>query len=305
MPALKARRSDRIGTRAGAPPDKRAKPGAGGARRSRPSGRPPGRFSRRRERRPFRRLAAAGLAAAAVLGVAVGAWLLDVPARALAAFEAGAAAVGQAAAAGLAVEEVFIEGRRRAPADDLRASLGVSRGDAILAVDPAAAAARLEANPWVAEARVERRLPDVLYIRIVERRPMALWQHRGELGVVDASGHVLTRRVEDYAALPLIVGAGAPAALPALVAAMAAAPDLRRRVSAASRVGNRRWTLRFDDRVDVLLPSGPPERGLVRLAALQRRSAILDASIARIDLRLPDRVLVRLVDGPPDAESNA
>lgn len=200
---------------------------------------------------------------------------------------------------------MFIEGRRRAPADELRASLGISQGDAILAIDPAAAAARLEANPWVAEARVERRLPDVLYIRIVERRPMALWQHRGALGVVDASGRVLTRRVEDYAALPLIVGPGAPAALPALVAAMAAVPDLRRRVSAASRVGDRRWTLRFDDRVDVLLPSGPPERALARLAALQRRSAILNASVARIDLRLPDRVLVRLVDGAPDAESNA
>lgn len=305
MPALKARRSDRIGTRAGAPADKRAKPGAGGARRSRSAGRPPGRFSRRQGWHPHRRAAAAGLAAAVVLGAAAGAWLLDVPARGLAAFEAGVAAVAQAAAAGLAVEEVFVEGRRRAPADELRASLGISRGDAILAVDPAAAAARLEANPWVAEARVERRLPDVLYVRIVERRPMALWQHRGALGVVDASGRVLTRRVEDYAALPLIVGAGAPAALPALVAAMAAAPDLRRRVSAASRVGNRRWTLRFDDRVDVLLPSGPPERALARLAALQRRSAILDASVARIDLRLPDRVLVRLVDGAPKAESNA
>ena len=305
MPALKARRSDRIGTRAGEPPDKRTKPGAGRARRSRPAVRPAGRFSRRRGWHPFRRAAAAGLATAVVLGVAGGAWLLDVPARGLAAFEAGVAAVAQAAAAGLAVEEVFIEGRRRAPADELRASLGISQGDAILAIDPAAAAARLEANPWVAEARVERRLPDVLYIRIVERRPMALWQHRGALGVVDASGHVLTRRVEDYAALPLIVGPGAAAALPSLIAAMAAVPDLRRRVSAASRVGDRRWTLRFDDRVDVLLPSGPPERALARLAALQRRSAILDASVARIDLRLPDRVLVRLVDGAPDAESNA
>ena len=291
MPALKARRSDRVG--AAHRRARKAAPAANKARAARVLRKP-------RRWRISRRLAARALALAVVLGAAV-AWQSGGAQRAVAALKAGA--VEATVDAGMAVDEVFIEGRRHAPMEGLRKSLGIARGDAILTIDLAAARARIEANPWVAAARIERRLPDRLHIRIVERRPVALWQHRGEVAVVDRAGRVLTRSgVAAYAALPLVVGSGAPAALPALAAAMAEAPELRRRLSAASWIADRRWTLRFDDRTDVLLPEGPPERAWRRLAALQRRAAILDADVTRVDLRDPGRVLVRLA-GAADPES--
>ena len=241
------------------------------------------------------------LAAVAALVVGVAVWKTGAAAHGAAWLEREAIAVS--VAAGLAVDEVFIVGRREAPLKDLRESLGVARGDPMLRIDPAQMRERLEANPWVAAARVERRWPDILHIRIVERRPMALWQHRGALGVVDRDGRVLTRgRVERYAALPLIVGEGAPAALPSLLAAMSASAELSPRLSAASWVGGRRWTLRFDDRIDVLMPEGPPAAAWKQLEELQRRAAVLDAGLKRIDLRGGDRVLVRL-DESAAAES--
>ena len=250
---------------------------------------------RRRGPRP-RTLRALALLAVVAAGAAV--WKTGMAARGVA--WAGSAAV----AAGLAVDEVFVAGRRHAPMAALRESLGVARGDPLLRIDLAQARARLEANPWVAAARVERRWPDTLHIRIVERRPMALWQHRGALGVVDRAGRVLTRSgVGRFAGLPLIVGAGAPSALPSLLVAMKDSPGLYRRLSAASWVGGRRWTLRFDDRVDVLMPEGPPAAAWTRLAELQRRAGILDAELERIDLRGADRVLVRLDERAAPAES--
>jgi len=203
-------------------------------------------------------------------------------------------------AAGLAIDEIYVEGRNRAPAGELLSALELSRGDAILGVDPEAARSRLEAVGWVASATVERRLPDTLYIRIVERRPTALWQHEGKLRVVDMTGAVITGTdVGRYAHLPHIVGAGAPGELPTLVRALAREPALSERISAAIWVGERRWNLRFDDRIDVKLPEGALAPAWRRLAQLQASERVLDSDIVVLDLRQADRVAARL---HPDAK---
>lgn len=250
-------------------------------------------------RRTLLRFAAAGVC---VLGAVL--WRTGAVERGIEALEAEVAAAS--VAAGFAIDEAFVEGRRHARLEDIRAALGAGRGDPVLLVDLAAAKARLEANPWVASATVERRLPDAVYVRIVERRPMALWQHRGTVRVVDRKGRVLADRdIANHAALPLVVGADAPAEFPSLMAAVAAAPALYPRLSSASWIGGRRWSLRFDDRVDVLLPEGPPDRAWIRLNELQRKGAILDARLARIDLRGPGRVLVEVEEGAPNPAGEA
>lgn len=253
----------------------------------------------RPRRRTLLRFAAAGIC---VLGAVL--WRTGAVERSLEALEARV--VAASVAVGFAVDEAFVEGRRHMRLEDVRAALGAGRGDPMLLLDLRAAKARLEANPWVASATVERRLPDVVHVRIVERRPMALWQHRGVVRVVDRAGRVLADRdLADHAALPLVVGADAPAEFPSLMAVVAAAPALYPRLSSASWVGGRRWSLRFDDRVDVLLPEGAPDRAWIRLNALQRKGAILDARLARIDLRGPDRVLVAVEEGAPNPAGEA
>src|SRR3546814_10770851 len=69
------------------------------------------------------------------------------------------------------------------PYTTLVRALGLETGRPILAVDPAAARAALEALPWVASASVERQLPGTVYIRLTERAPLALWQDQGVIQV--------------------------------------------------------------------------------------------------------------------------
>ncbi|HEX9647156.1 MAG TPA: cell division protein FtsQ/DivIB [Alphaproteobacteria bacterium] len=292
MPRLTTRKSDRV-----VPSTSRA-----GKRRAKVRARRPAQ-GRSRRRRWVGWLAPLGrrrsLAALALLGLAGGAaygWASGLVARALA--EAGRAAVAATADAGLVVREILVEGRVHAPPEALRAALGVGRGDPLLAVDAAAVRARLEALGWVRRAAVERRLPDMLYVRLVERRPVALWQHRRKLHLVDSAGTVITDQgLEAFARLPLVVGDGAPQALPALLRVIAGAPELARRLSAAVRVGGRRWNLRFDDRVDVKLPEQDIAQAWARLVALQRDEQVLDRAIAVLDLRREDRVVVRAKAG--------
>src|SRR3546814_7462829 len=98
------------------------------------------------------------------------------------------------------------------PYTTLVRALGLETGRPILAIDPAAARAALEALPWVAAASVERQLPGTVYIRLTEREPLALWQDQGVIQVIDRDGAVIPGvEPRRFAHLPLVVGPDAPA----------------------------------------------------------------------------------------------
>jgi len=213
---------------------------------------------------------------------------------------AGVWLIDRSAALGLRVADIRVDGRATTDRATILAALGAGPGTPILAVDPVRAAQRLEALPWVGSAVIERRLPDTLYVRLIERTPLALWQHDGRLQLIDAAGAVIpVTRLDRFAKLPLVVGPEAARYAAALVAMLATEPDLARRVGAAVRVGGRRWNLRIDGRIEVLLPADDPAGAWAALARLERSSAILDRHVEAIDLRLPDRLVVRVSPQAP------
>ncbi|MEE8445257.1 MAG: FtsQ-type POTRA domain-containing protein, partial [Alphaproteobacteria bacterium] len=155
--------------------------------------------------------------------------------------------------AGFAVDEVLVEGRKETEIRLILASLGVERGTPLFGFSPDAARERLLALGWVAEALVERRLPDTVYVRLRERRPAAIWQRDGSFVLVDASGAVIGGdQVGRFRDLWVIVGEDAPAKFASLVAALSTQPALAKRVTAAVRISRRRWNVRMDNGVSVL-----------------------------------------------------
>lgn len=208
-----------------------------------------------------------------------------------------------AASLGLRVNNVVVEGRAKTPEVMLRAALGIRPGEPILSYSLAEARQRLESIKWVETATVERRLPATIVVRLVERRPFAVWQTEGKFLLVDRDGEVVAdSEVAAFAGqLPLVVGPGAPAAAAALVDLLATQPELQKRVVAAVRVGERRWNLRMSNGADVMLPEGAEGPALAKLAELHASQSLLDRPLAVVDLRLPDRLVVR---PQPDPKSD-
>ncbi len=209
-----------------------------------------------------------------------------------------AVAYGMTADAGFSVEDVLVEGRRRTDPAAILAALDVERGTPILALDPAAARARLEALPWVSRAAIERRLPRMVYLRLVEREPLALWQLDGEVSVIDQNGERIPGiRSSNFAELPLVVGAGANEHAAALLAMLEREPDLNGLVAASVRVAGRRWNLRLNGGVDVRLPENDAGAAWSHFARIEREHRLLQRDVVAIDLRLPDRLVVRTAPG--------
>jgi cell division protein FtsQ len=203
--------------------------------------------------------------------------------------------VASSAELGFTVERVLADGRNETTSSQVLSAVGVQLGDPIFSVDLDAARARLLTLPWVATATIERRLPDTLYVRITETVPLALWQQQQKLHLLGADGRVIADApIERFANLLVVVGPDAPEHAGDLLDMLASQPELRRRVTAAIRVGGRRWNLRIDNGIDVKLPEEDSDAAWAELGRLERDYGILGRDLTVIDLRLPNQLQVHL-----------
>jgi cell division protein FtsQ len=197
--------------------------------------------------------------------------------------------------AGLAVRSLHIEGRNRTSMKEILDALEVKKGAAILRFSLDDMRDRLQKIPSVKEAAVERALPDGLYVRIIEREPVALWQNQGKLSLVDDNGVVMNDLdLSTHKDLPLIVGEGAPAHVMELMNILASEPELAKDFASAIRVGDRRWNIRLKNELEIKLPEEAPETAWRKLAKLQEDEKILERDVKVIDLRVPDRTFMKL-----------
>jgi len=236
-----------------------------------------------------------GAALSVVLGLTGGVWVWkhNIIEKAVAATTSGA--YQMTVNAGFELEFLYLEGRNRTAMGDIEKALGVKEGGPILQLSLAQTREKLEAIPSIKSAAVERALPSTLYVRIVEREPVALWQNQGKIVLVDDKGVVMNGiDSAPYMKLPLIVGVGAPQHVEEILTILASAPELSNRFVAAVRVGDRRWNIRLNEGVEVKLPEKNSVEAWKKLAELQAHQQLLDRDVRVIDLRAPGKLFIKL-----------
>jgi cell division protein FtsQ len=210
--------------------------------------------------------------------------------------------------AGYQSANVSIEGAARLSRADVLRIAGITESSTLFLIDADATRARLLRNAWIAEATVGKLYPDQLEITIVEKKPFAVWQSRGNFFVIAKDGTVidqLTReRVRD-AGMPIVVGEGAERRAQDFLAVLDRFPAVRGETAAAVLIAERRWNLRLKNGTDVRLPEEDADVALMRLVALDHDKRILSRDVSMIDMRLSDRVAVRISDEAAQARDAA
>jgi cell division protein FtsQ len=217
-------------------------------------------------------------------------WLVDAKKR----FDAVSHSV-IAAVTPFKLADVTVEGRDYVTREAILAALDVKPGDSLLGVDLQAARQRLEGIDWVASATVERRLPDTLYVTLKERRAVAIWQSGNEYTLIDRDGRTVraSRMPPGAETLLLLGGPGAPEHVGELLLLLAYEPDLVRQLRAAVWVGQRRWNLVLNNKVEIWLPEEDAVAALKQLAKLDSQYKLLSREFGVVDLRLPDKLYLR------------
>jgi cell division protein FtsQ len=170
-------------------------------------------------------------------------------------------------------------------------------GASSLTLDVAAVQARVAGLGAVRNVRVTLGSDGILRIAVDERVAEALWRdEEGTLLLVDREGVAIgpAGARADHPALPVVLGEGAPEAMPEALALFRAVPELRPRLRAFVRVGQRRWDVALDRGLTIMLPEDGPEPALARVMALHYGEELLDRDLAAIDMRLGDRPTLRM-----------
>jgi cell division protein FtsQ len=267
---------------------------------SKKKNRKPGAFSRMGEalrawlgrRRPMLWLLLALLSITLIAGVIVS----GVIGRTVRRVDGAVAMVG--AEAGFGIDEVHLAGNVRTPPETILAALGFEPGQSIFAADVQTARKRLMKLDWVAEADVQRRYPDAIYVRVVEKLPFALWKSPEGVTVVERNGGAITKNdIAKFAKLPFLAGDGAPQAAADIVDAVAQHRAVAARVKIYQRQSQRRWNLILDDGVVVQLPETGWQKELDTLESLIVDKSILERNLTEIDLRSPNYYFFVLKSG--------
>jgi len=202
---------------------------------------------------------------------------------------------------GFAADGIKISGLKYHDAEAVLTPLGVRPGGSLIGFDAANARKMLENMDWVLSAKVLRMFPNQLEIAVVEREPFAIWQRGGSHYVIDRTGAAMSSLdPATLARLPLVTGEGAQTAISELVNQLEAHPQLKSRVLAAARVGQRRWTLHLDNGVVIALPEKDIGAALAKIEELDQRHDLLSKGIKGIDLRIAGRVTVAVTELPAE-----
>ena len=113
------------------------------------------------------------------------------------------------------VDEVQVTGGGRYTEEEIRSASGVEQGDNLILLDKYRIAQRIyTALPYITEVRINRQLPDVLLVEVVETQAVAAVQGAGAWWLVSPTGKVL-EAVDSEAAQDYLILEGMTAQDPA------------------------------------------------------------------------------------------
>jgi len=194
---------------------------------------------------------------------------------------------------GYAAQDIRISGLKRQKAAAVLRAINIKPNDSLIGFSATMAQAVLEQVDWVQKAQVRRLYPNQLEIDIIERVPFAVWQRDGEFYVIDKTGAAFTSvEVGDVKKLMVVTGEGAHKKVFDLVNHLEAHLELKSKIVAAGRIGDRRWNLYLKNGLKVLLPENDLANALIRLEQLQYDTGVFGKAVASIDLRLGEQIVV-------------
>lgn len=207
------------------------------------------------------------------------------------------------------VASVRVECQQRLKAEEIVALSDIRKGTSIFELDLETIGKKIEENPWIASASVQRAFPQEVVIRVAERQPRAI-ANLGYLYYIDETGEVFkVLEPQDRLDYPVVTGIDRkyllehPAEAKKLLSGAVALLDRlgKRRLFAARDVSEIYIDAAEGYRLHTLAGGVPIRMGFggfdEKLDRLERIYPELQPNLARlkyIDLNVADRVIVKV-----------
>jgi len=151
-------------------------------------------------------------------------------------------------------------------------------------------------NEWVETVKIERTLPSSIQIKIIEKKPVAIWQTKLGNKLITEDGSIISNaNVTNFKnRLPIIIGEGANKNAFLILEILRKNPDLYNNIWSISYINKRRWNVHLNQGLIVLLPRKKIHAAWTKIDFLQRKYKILDIGLTEIDLRNKDQIFAKI-----------
>jgi len=166
---------------------------------------------------------------------------------------------------GFNMKEIRINGANNFEIRETLPYLKLQNKDSIFSVNLSKIKNIFEAHEWIKDVTVCRELPNRLVIDILEKEPLAIWQHNKTFYLIDETGYKITTNVEKFHELLHFVGEGADVYAASLLRFLRDKPQITSNIKHVVLQGLRRWDFIMHNGMVVKMPEYNLQDALVFL----------------------------------------
>ena len=197
---------------------------------------------------------------------------------------------------GFKIKNILISGTHNLSQDYLRNIINTQNHINILNVNLHTIYNKIIQNSWVEETYVERILPDTIKIKVLEKKPIAIWQNQKGNKLITINGDVISHaNVNKFKnSFPIIKGEKSKENISTILKILETNKNFAKNIWSLTFINQRRWDLHFNQGLIVRLPSQDVIKAWQKIIKLQQNYNILNLRLTEIDLRNPEQILGKI-----------
>ena len=197
---------------------------------------------------------------------------------------------------GFKIKNVLISGTHNLSQDYLINIINTQNHINILNVNLHTIYNKIIQNSWVEETYVERILPDTIKIKVLEKKPIAIWQNQKGNKLITVNGDVISHaNVNKFKnSFPIIKGEKSKENISTILKILETNKNFAKNIWSLTFINQRRWDLHFNQGLIVRLPSQDVIKAWQKIIKLQTNYNILNLRLTEIDLRNPEQILGKI-----------
>ena len=197
---------------------------------------------------------------------------------------------------GFKIENVLITGTRNLSNNYIKDTIEIYNDGSIFNIDLSSIYNKIKQNSWVKEVSIERVLPNIIKIKILENQPIAIWQNKKNNKLITANGDIIfDGNVNDFKNdFPIIKGNRSKENISSILKILETNQSFYKNIWSLTFINERRWDLHFNQGLVVRLPSKDIKKAWEKIIKLQKNYNVLNLRLTEIDLRNPKQILGKI-----------
>ena len=197
---------------------------------------------------------------------------------------------------GFKIENILITGTRNLSNNYIKDIIEIYKDGSIFNIDLSSIYNKIKQNSWVKEVSIERILPNIIKIKILENQPIAIWQNKKNNKLITANGDIIfDGNVNDFKNdFPIIKGNKSKENISSILEILETNQNFYENIWSLTFINERRWDLHFNQGLVVRLPSKDIKKAWEKIIKLQKNYNVLNLRLTEIDLRNPKQILGKI-----------